>query len=212
MIVGGNLTPRPTPGSPPRSPGLPASPVERCRGRPARTTRAGRARLSYVGTGRPRANQAAVTRADRRPARGPAACPHAPAPAARNTSARAITADQAIITAKPSMPHPRHLTTPSYAGGSNAVMGRPGQVARRTFPPFGYKTAPGIEARPDRGSTAAHCAVLDPRSPIDALWGYNRRAPAETERTGFMASAPASPPAKGTFLSRGRGTGPPARR
>ena len=39
--------------------------------------------------------------------------------------------------------------------GSKAVTGRAGQVARRTFPPFGYKTAPGIGARPDRGSTAA---------------------------------------------------------
>ena len=34
MIVGGITTPRPTLGSPPRSPVPPASPVERCRGRP----------------------------------------------------------------------------------------------------------------------------------------------------------------------------------
>ena len=35
--------------------------------------------------------------------------------------------------------------------GSNAVTGRAGQVACRTFPPFGYKTAPGIGARPGLG-------------------------------------------------------------
>ena len=37
--------------------------------------------------------------------------------------------------------------------GSNAVRGRAGQVARRTFPPFGYETAPGIGARPGLGLT-----------------------------------------------------------
>jgi len=58
--------------------------------------------------------------------------------------------------------------------GSKAPRGRPGNQARRTFPPFGHETSPGIGARRDRGSTAAHCAVFDPRSPMDTLWGYSR--------------------------------------
>ena len=35
--------------------------------------------------------------------------------------------------------------------GSKAARARAGQPARRTFPPFGYKTAPGIGARPGLG-------------------------------------------------------------
>jgi hypothetical protein len=35
--------------------------------------------------------------------------------------------------------------------GSNAARGRAGQAARRTFTPFGHKTAPGIGARPGLG-------------------------------------------------------------
>jgi hypothetical protein len=35
--------------------------------------------------------------------------------------------------------------------GSKAARGRAGQAARRTFRPFGYKTAPGIGARPGLG-------------------------------------------------------------
>ena len=70
------------------------------------------------------------------------------------------------------------LNCPEASGqdrGSNAVACRPGQEARRTFPPFVYETAPGIGAQRDRGSTAAHCAVSDPRSPMDTLRGYIRR-------------------------------------
>jgi hypothetical protein len=64
------------------------------------------------------------------------------------------------------------LTPSSQDRGSKTVRSRPRQEAGRTFPPFGHETARGIGGLPDRGSTAAHCAVFDPRSPMHTLWGY----------------------------------------
>ena len=42
------------------------------------------------------------------------------------------------------------------------------------FPRSDTKQRPGTGARRHRGSSAAQCAVFDPRSPIDTLWGYNQ--------------------------------------
>jgi hypothetical protein len=46
----------------------------------------------------------------------------------------------------------RHIEqVPGQDRGSKALRGRPGQETRRTFPPFGYETPPGIGARPGLG-------------------------------------------------------------
>jgi hypothetical protein len=97
--------------------------------------------------------------------------------------------------------------------GSKAARGRPRQVARRTFPPFGYKTAPGIGARPGLG-----LIVGQPRRNAPFLTHGDRWIPYGGTRgglngRGFIAGAPAGRPlTKGTFISRGRGTGAPSRR
>ena len=74
--------------------------------------------------------------------------------------------------------------------GSNGVGCHPGHEARRTFPPFGYETAPGIGASRERGSTAAQCASFDPRSPIDTLRGYGSGVFARRAVLATLAAAP----------------------
>ena len=139
MIAGGSTTPRPTLGSPPRSPVPPPSPVERCRGRPH--ARPSPLELRRDGkkpgpTGQP------APAPHRRTRRGPPACPRPGRPPPASQHATRNHSNSPAHT-RPSPPArqilPGHLTPPSYAGGS----------------------------------TAAQCAVFDPRSPMHTLWGYN---------------------------------------
>jgi hypothetical protein len=107
------MTPRPTLGSPPRSPVLPASPVERCRGRPHARPSPLELRRDGKKPGTPEARHpraAAPRDAGRQHARAP---DHHP----RRDPGRSNTTGHAAAIPSPRSPLPHHLTTPSYAGG-----------------------------------------------------------------------------------------------
>jgi hypothetical protein len=63
-------------------------------------------------------------------------------------------------------------------GLGSRIVGQKGACAGRGkrrgghFPRSGTKQRLELVPWRDRGSTAAHCAVFDPRSPVDTLWGY----------------------------------------